>query len=98
MERGRYRVLEPLGQGGAGVVYRAADGEAEVALRVLRDAAPVAQARFAREARLAAEIESRHLVRILDVGDDWFAMPLYPRSLRSEVPLSIEATVKLAAQ
>jgi serine/threonine protein kinase len=98
VERGRYRVLEPIAQGGAGAVYRATDGRHEVALKVLRDPDPVAQARLAREARLAAEIGSRHLVKILDVGDDWLAMPLYPRSLRDELPLTPAGTVKAATQ
>jgi eukaryotic-like serine/threonine-protein kinase len=91
-------VLEPLGAGGAGVVYRATDGERDVALKVLRDPDPVAQARLAREARIAAEIESRHLVRILEVGDDWLAMPLYPSSLAAILPLTVPGTVKMAAQ
>ena len=92
MERGGYRALEPLGEGGAGVVYRATDGEREVALKVLRTPDPVAQRRLAREGRLAAESRSRHLVRILDVGEDYLVMPLYPGSLPGRLPLTVAET------
>jgi serine/threonine protein kinase len=101
VERGPYRVIEPIGHGGASVVYRATDGERQVALKVLRDPEPIAQARLAREARLAGEIESRYLVRILEVGDDYVAMPLYPSSLAGRLragPLTAQETVRTAAQ
>jgi len=100
--RDRYRVIETLGEGAGGVVYRATDGETEVALKVLRAADPVAQKRFAREARLARESESRHLVQIIDVGDDYLVMPLYEGgSLAAKLargPLSVAETIRLAAQ
>jgi serine/threonine protein kinase len=98
MQRGRYQVIELLGEGGAGVVYRATDGEQEIALKVLRDPDPVAQARLAREARVARQIESRHLVTILDFGDDYLVMPLYPGSLHGTLPLTVPGTVRIASQ
>ena len=42
----RYRLGEQLGEGATGVVYRAADGETEVAVKLLRATDPVAQKRF----------------------------------------------------
>ena len=51
MRIGKYEVLERIGEGATGVVYRA---EGDVAVKVLRDTDPVAAKRFAREARLAA--------------------------------------------
>jgi serine/threonine-protein kinase len=101
VERGRYRTVETIGEGGAGVVYRATDGEQEVALKVLRAADPVALRRLAREAKLAAESRSRHLIRILEVGDDYLVMPLYEKSLRSRLlhtSLTVPGTVRIAAQ
>jgi serine/threonine protein kinase, bacterial len=75
--RERYDVLELIGEGATGVVYRATDGATEVALKVLLAVDPVSQRRFAREARLAAATSSRHLVQIIEVGEDYLVMPLY---------------------
>jgi serine/threonine-protein kinase len=97
--RDRYEVLELIGQGAGGVVYRASDGAGDVALKVLRSADPVVQRRFEREARLAAEIRSRHLVEILDVGEDYLVMPFYPGgSLADRLPLALAETTRLAAE
>jgi serine/threonine-protein kinase len=101
--RDRYRVIELLGEGAGGIVYRATDGETEVALKVVRAADSDALRRFVREARLARESRSRHLVRILEVGDDYFVMPLYEggslaAKLRRDGPLAVAETTRLAAQ
>jgi len=103
VERDRYRVIEPLGEGASGIVYLAKDGGRVVALKVLRATDPVAQKRFAREARLVAESESRHLVQILDVGDDYLVMPFYEggslaAKLARSGPLAVAETVALAGQ
>ncbi len=96
MRIGEYEVIERVGEGATGVVYRA---EGDVAVKVLRNTDPVVAKRFVREARLAATIESRHLVRILDVGDGFFVMPYYPRgSLAEAVPLAIDQVVRVAAE
>jgi serine/threonine kinase PknH len=98
-----YELAGVLGEGATGVVYRAAGPDGDVAVKVLRDADPVAQQRFEREARLAREARSRHLVPILDVGDGFIVMPLYPRGslaglLRSEGALELAAAVRVAAE
>jgi serine/threonine protein kinase len=99
----RYRLGEQLGEGATGVVYRATDGEREVAVKLLRATDPVAQQRFAREAKLAGAGESRHLVPILDLGDGYLVMPLYRGGsladrLRAVWRLSVADTIDLAAQ
>jgi serine/threonine protein kinase len=91
---GGYRTLEVLGEGATGVVYRATDGTREVAIKVLRTPHP----RFAREARLAARITSRHVVPVLEVGDTYLVMPLYARTLADAIPLSLAETIRLGAQ
>lgn len=69
---GQYVLLEQIGHGNSGNVYRARDGSGRlVALKML--AGPSAQrnvrvVRFHREAKLAREIEHPGLVRALDVG------------------------------
>ncbi len=96
MRIGKYDVIERVGEGATGVVYRV---EGELAVKVLRNTDPVVAKRFAREARLAGAIESRHLVRIVDVGDGFFAMPYYPRgSLAGSVPVTVEELGRAAAE
>jgi serine/threonine protein kinase len=102
VNRDRYRVLEQLGEGAAGIVYRATDGTTEVALKVLRAMDVESQRRFEREARLARACDSPHVVRILDVGDDYIVMPLYRGSLASRLArdgaLTPRETARLAAE
>ena len=72
---GRYRLLEKLGQGGMGAVYRAedpADG-AVVAIKVLRPdrgGRPLALRRFHKEARLLAEVNNPYVTNLLEVNED----------------------------
>lgn len=68
-----FRVLEILGQGGMGLVFRAQDEQLhrQVALKVVRPEIarqPLAAQRFLREARLAASLKSDHIVTIHHVG------------------------------
>jgi serine/threonine-protein kinase len=69
----RYEVGEVLGKGGMGVVVAAKHVELrrEVAIKLLHPdllADQVSLARFLREARLMASLESEHVTRIHDVG------------------------------
>lgn len=70
---GEYKLEDELGQGATGVVYRARSASGDlVALKVLNPALAADEAfraRFAREARVAREVQDRHLVRILEEGD-----------------------------
>ena len=71
---GAYRIVEPIGEGGMGMVYRAerADGafDQDVAVKLLRVgiASQEAAARFEHERRLLARLEHPHVVRLLDGG------------------------------
>ncbi len=69
----RFLLLEELGRGGMGVVYRAVDEASgkPVALKVLlsgRHGDGEASERFLREARLSASVRHPHLVSVLEQG------------------------------
>lgn len=71
---GRYDVLERIGQGGMGVLYRARDNvlERDVAIKMMQvDFAgePGAHERFEREARAIARLAHRNIVTIHELGD-----------------------------
>lgn len=109
----KYRLTERIGEGGMGVVYLGTHAElkTKVAIKVLqpklaRDA--VARARFVREARLAASLESEHTARIHDVGTDEGTPYIVMEYLAGEsldarlqrqgaLPLSDVATIMLQA-
>ncbi len=70
---GRYRVLEPVAQGGMGTVYRAERVKLGriVAVKVLHDALPdelAGRKRFEIEAMAMAKLEHPHCASVLDVG------------------------------
>jgi formylglycine-generating enzyme required for sulfatase activity len=72
---GPYRVLQVLGAGGMGVVFRALDPDLQrpVALKAMLPALagdPGARERFFREARAAASLKHPHIVSIYQVGQD----------------------------
>ncbi len=72
---GAYRILEVLGQGGMGLVFRAEDPHLQraVAVKVMRPqvaANPQSADRFLREARAAAAVKHDQIVTIYQVGQD----------------------------
>jgi serine/threonine protein kinase len=82
---GPYRIIDVLGVGGMGVVFRAEDPllRRQVALKTMRPelaARTENRERFLREAQAAAAIEHDHIVPIYQVGEDrgipFLAMPL----------------------
>lgn len=71
---GKYEILEKIGEGGFGIVYRGRDPmlDREVAIKVLRAdlaSSPGFVERFRREARLAASLRHPNIVGIIEVGE-----------------------------
>ena len=108
---GHYRILETVGQGGMGVVYRAQDSRLhrDVALKVLSEGLSHeadSMARFQREARMLAALDHPHVAAIhsLEVidGEQVLVMEFVPgrtlESLLAEGPLAPERLVPLARQ
>ena len=83
---GGYRLVRVLGQGGMGTVYEAENAAgARVALKLFTGGAKnreFLEKRFRAEAKLLAELDHPHLVKVRDAGVDestgapWFAMDL----------------------
>ncbi|MBP7706505.1 MAG: protein kinase [Candidatus Aminicenantes bacterium] len=68
-----YRIVEEIGRGGMGVVYRARDTslDRDVAVKVLPEnfmADPERKARFSREAKILAALSAPHIAAIYSLA------------------------------
>ncbi len=109
---GPYRVLDVLGMGGMGVVFRAEDPQLkrQIALKAMLPAAArsaVDVTRFLREARAQAAVEHDHVAAIHQVGEDrgvpFIAMPLLKgqplsSALRANPRVPIPEAVRIARE
>jgi len=109
---GPYRILRRLGQGGMGTVYDARDIalERHVALKLIAPGLaddPEFRARFVREARAQASVDSPHVVQVFAHGELqgqlYLATQLVPdgdlgRHLRQHGPLPAARALELVAQ
>jgi serine/threonine protein kinase len=106
---GKYELLEKIGEGGYGIVYKARDPllEREVAIKILRSdiaSAPDFVERFRREARLAASLRHPNIVSVIEVGEQEGRYYLVMEYLEGEVlsallkdgkPLPLKQTVEI---
>jgi serine/threonine protein kinase len=106
---GKYEIVDQLGSGSMGIVYRAVDKvlDREVALKVLRaepSAQPELMERFRREARACARLQHPNIVTVYDLGfienTAFMAMELldgtdWRRAIREKLRLNIAVPVQL---
>ena len=108
---GNYKILEKLGEGGQGTVYRAIDSKLgrPVVIKVLPTELTAKEAnlkRFEREARLASALDHPNICTIFDLneinGIHFIAMQyIEGRNVRQLVngrPLSLESALSIAVQ
>jgi serine/threonine protein kinase len=109
---GTYQLVEKIGEGGMGAVYKARDLSLErtVAVKVLPAALGADKTyvqRFVREARAIAKLSHRNLVHVYHVGQRdglyYFAMEYVPgRTLRQTLaapsPLTVEEFLRISGQ
>jgi eukaryotic-like serine/threonine-protein kinase len=105
-----YRVLETLGRGGMGVVYKAEDTRLHryVALKFLSDnvaGSPEALSRFQREARAASALNHPNICTVHDIGEEggkvFIAMEHLEGGTLSEIvgrPVELERLLDISAQ
>ena len=104
---GPYEVLDPLGAGGMGEVYKARDTRLErtVAIKVLPShlsASPEVRQRFEREARTISQLSHPHICALYDVGNQDGVEYLVMEYLEGETlaarlskgPLPVEQTLR----
>lgn len=108
---GHYQVVEEIGSGGMGIVYKARDMHLDrfVALKILppeKTADPERKRRFVQEAKAASALNHSNIVHIYDIasdaGVDFIAMEFVEGKTLDEVighrGLSVKDTLKLAIQ
>jgi tetratricopeptide (TPR) repeat protein/predicted Ser/Thr protein kinase len=86
---GAYEILEPLGEGGMGIVYRARDArlDRQVAIKVLAPATaadPQARERLRREALAAAALDHPFICKVFEIGEDHGTIFLVMEFIRGE--------------
>ena len=90
---GSYRLLEELGEGGMGTVYRAARADdqyrKEVALKILKSAfgSSSAAGRFKTERQILANLEHPNVARLLDGGNTEEGLPFFVMELVAGRPI-----------
>ncbi|MCX7623795.1 MAG: protein kinase, partial [Thermomicrobium sp.] len=109
---GRYRIDEPIGEGGMAVVYRGYDLvlDRPVAIKVLRGqfaADANFLRRFEREAQAAARLSHPNIVSVYDVGRDdgtrYIVMEYVPgktlkRLILEHAPFSLDEAIHIVRQ
>lgn len=83
---GNYELVEEIGRGGMGIIYRARDIRTgrQVAMKILQSQIthqPEVLARFQREAQTAASLDHPHVLPIYEVNEERDGVPFYTMKL-----------------
>jgi serine/threonine-protein kinase len=108
---GKYQILEELGKGGMGIVYKAKDTQLErtVAIKFLSSELTEdneAKTRFIREAQAAAALDNPQICTVFEVGEDkgraFISMSYIEgqnlKHILKSGPLDIDEAVRIAVQ
>ena len=110
---GRYQILERVGKGGMGVLYRGVDPvlDREVAIKVMlvdfSDDTEQMRPRFYREAQAAARLQHSNIVTVFEFAEDhntpYIVMEFLPgvpldARLASAIPLTLDDKLNIVAQ
>lgn len=108
---GRYQLVEKLGQGGMGVVYRAFDPllQRVVAVKLIGaiEADAAVKERFFREARAAGQLAHKNIITIYDMGEHegqpFLAMEFLEgqdlqQRMAAQVPMTLARKLELATE
>jgi serine/threonine protein kinase len=110
---GKYEIIDQLGTGSMGLVYRALDSTLgrQVALKVLRPESQMDTEiveRFRREARAGAQLHHRNIVTVYDLGDAeggviYIAMELLDgmdlrAAVKKQLPIPMARKVEMVAE
>lgn len=113
MKIGRYEILDEVGQGAMGTVYRARDPLIErtvaiktVSISLLQQEGADAESRFLREAQSAGRLSHPNIVTIYDVGEAdglaYIAMEYLPgatlRDIMNKGPMPLDLVLDTATQ
>jgi Kae1-associated kinase Bud32 len=93
---GPYEILEPIGKGGMGEVWKARDTRLNRVVAIKRLESEHTE-RFKREARAIASLNHPHICQIYDVGPDYLVME-YVEGTTLARKLPAEEVVRLAIQ
>jgi predicted Ser/Thr protein kinase len=90
---GPYEILEPLGQGGMGEVWKARDPRLNRIVAIKQSHVRFSE-RFEREAHAIAALNHPHICQIYDVGSDYLVMEYVEgQPLKGPVPLNEALTI-----
>ena len=87
----RYRLMERIGAGGMGVVYKAVRADDEfsklVAVKIVQDSDPAMAVRLRQERQILAGLEHPHIARLLDGGTTADGRPFLVMEYVAGVPI-----------